>query len=175
MTLMTLFCTLLLGAAGAQGLEVGERPEVKPLLPGEPTGFGAGVVLGEPSGLALSQRLGTVGLIQAGAGYDFSDQRLHISADYVQNYAILESDSTPYMRYALSVGVGGRLLVDSGTNFNEGLGVRFPVGFTLLPRESALDVYIELAPTLLLIPSIDAIVEGGLGVRVYPGGLRKGG
>ena len=173
MILASLVWALWCGVAGAQGLEVGERDEVKPLLPGEPTGLGVGLVLGQPTGVAIAQRFGTVGLLQGGVGYDFADESLHLSGDYIQNFAVLRSESTPKMRYAFSVGLGGRILAGSGDGL-DGLGVRVPVGLTFLPLEAALDVYFELAPVVLLYPSIDATLEGALGFRVYPGGLRKG-
>ncbi len=172
MSLATLVWALWSSVAVAQGLEIGERDEVKPLLPGEPKGLGVGLVLGQPTGVAVAQRFGTVGLLQGGIGYDFADESLHLSGDYIQNVAVLRSESTPKMRYAFSVGLGGRILAGSGERL-DGLGVRVPVGLTFLPLENALDVYFELAPVVLLYPSVDATLEGALGFRIYPGSIRK--
>jgi hypothetical protein len=173
MSLATLLWAVWSSAAAAQGLEIGERDEVKPLLPGQPSGLGVGLVLGQPTGFALAQRLGTVGVLQGGVGYDFADESLHLSGDYIQNFAILNSESTPKMRYVFSVGLGGRILAGSGDGL-DGLGVRVPVGLTFLPRETALDVYVEISPVVLVYPSIDATLEGAVGFRIYPGGLGKG-
>ena len=147
-------------------------------LEGLPEGFGIGLQVGEPSGLALALRRDEVTNLQAALAWSFSDARLHINADYTRALFVFETDDAPNVRFPFYVGLGGRVRIagdSGGGNDNnrrgddEGssVGARVPIGITVLPREQRVDVYLEGAPVLLLLPEADVGWDAALGVRFY--------
>ncbi len=168
---------LLSGAAHAAPGEVGVTRHPTG-LEGVPEGFGIGLQVGEPSGLALALRRDDVTALQAAVAWSFSDARLHVNADYTRALFVFETDDAPNVRFPFYVGLGGRVRIagegGGGSDSNrriedEGssLGVRVPVGITVLPREQRVDVYLEGAPVLLVLPEADVGWDAALGVRFY--------
>lgn len=126
-------------------------------------GFGLGIILGEPTG--ISAKYWTTGstAFDFGLGYSFEkNSRMHLHADYlfhVKNIFNSQED------IALYYGPGARLrLVDIG---DSRLGFRFDVGLVWIPRNAPIDVFIEIAPLLDIIPETDFSINGGLGVRYF--------
>lgn len=147
-------------------------------LEGLPEGFGIGLQVGEPSGLALALRRDEVTNLQAALAWSFSDARLHVNADYTRALFVFETEDAPNVRFPFYVGLGGRVRLageSGGGNGNnrrgddEGssVGARVPIGITVLPREQRVDVYLEGAPVLLLLPEADVGWDAALGVRFY--------
>lgn len=147
-------------------------------LEGVPEGFGIGLQVGEPSGLALALRRDEVTNLQAAVAWSFSDARLHVNADYTRALFVFETEDAPNVRFPFYVGLGGRVRVsgDNGGSSNnnrrgddEGssIGARVPIGITVLPREQRVDVYLEGAPVLLVLPEADVGWDAALGVRFY--------
>lgn len=167
--------TLLAGTAHATPGPVGVTRQSTG-IEGEPDGFGMGLVLGEPTGLAFALRDKEMSNIQAAVGWSFANGSLHLTADYTRNLIIFRPDDTPDVRYPLYVGIGGRLKVgnnngDSNKNRGEldaaSLGVRVPVGCAMLPTEQRIDVFLEVAPVMLLIPSAAFGFDAALGSRIF--------
>jgi hypothetical protein len=52
-------------------------------------------------------------------------------------------------------------------NDDSRLGVRFDVGLVWIPRNAPIDVFIELAPILDIIPETSFAMNGGIGVRYF--------
>jgi len=48
-----------------------------------------------------------------------------------------------------------------------GLGIRFPVGVAYLFDDAPVDLFLEVAPTLDLVPGTYLDFDAGLGVRYY--------
>jgi hypothetical protein len=129
--------------------------------------FGLGLVLGDPSGLsgklwldrehAVDFALGTYGYY---LGQTYNGVNLH--ADYLwHRYGVFGNRSTEVgTRMPLYLGVGG-VLSSPGT-----LGARGVVGVTYI-FEQPFDVFLELAPTLLLAPDVGVGIDAGLGGRFY--------
>lgn len=165
--------------AAAQPMAIGQTTQ-ETGLEGAPVGPGLGIALGDPAGIALSMRPGDWTALQGTVGWSLSKSRLHLSADYLRNLVLFESESTPELRYPLYVGIGGRLLLaatdEDRKAINQGtsLGLRVPVGIGLLPRSQALDVYFEVAPVLLLLPDVKPGWDATLGARIYPWGRGRG-
>lgn len=169
--------------AFAQAGEIGQRGSSG--IEGYARGFGVGVALGDPSGVALSVRPGDWSLLQGTVGWSLSRGRLHLSGDYVRNLFLFESEATPELRYPLYVGLGGRILLASedGSSGNgersaradqqSNVGVRVPVGTGLLPDTQALDVFLEVAPVIRLLPDFGVGWDAAVGLRIYPGGIGR--
>jgi hypothetical protein len=175
---------LLAPPAAAQPSDVGMSRQ-KSGIEGAPEGFGVGIQVGVPTGLSFAYRAGEWSNIQAGVGWSFSRGRLHLAADYTRNLFIIRPEETENVRYPFYVGAGGRLLVgandDIPNNANSGrldknsFGVRFPVGFAILPTEQAIDVFLEFAPVMLVIPDTTFGWDAALGFRIFFGGREKEG
>jgi hypothetical protein len=121
-------------------------------------GLGIGLIFGYPStGVSLKSFTGD-NAFDAAAAWSFSDEGGYFLAwtDYlVHNYMF--GSSLPWY-----VGVGGFIGFGSTT----GIGGRVPIGITYL-FDGPFDIFVEVAPTLEVIPDLDMRVTGGFGFRYY--------
>ncbi len=126
-------------------------------------GFGLGIILGEPTGISAKYWTGSTTALDFGLGYSFEkNSRMHLHADYLFHVNNLFQTSE---NIALYYGPGARLrLVDVG---DSRLGFRFDVGLVWIPKNAPIDVFIEVAPLLDIIPETDFSFNGGLGVRFF--------
>ncbi len=144
------------------------------------SGFGLGIVIGEPTGLALKSWVGAErafafgvawGGIGRGGGY------VHVHGDYLfHNFNLI---SVSKGRMALHYGPGLRVRAWSGSrywyngrHYDNGnghvrFGIRFPVGLTYMFDGAPVDIFLEAAPALDLVPGTSFDVNGGLGFRYY--------
>ena len=143
-------------------------------IEGEPEGLGLGIVVGEPSGVAFAYREGEETNIQGGTGWSFGYGRINVAADYTRNLLILRPDDTPEVRFPVYAGVGGRIWLGFEDDFGRGryapgnsLGVRFPIGVAMLPTTQRVDVFVEVAPVLIVVPSTYTTLDGAVGARIY--------
>ncbi|MCU0342410.1 MAG: porin family protein [Ignavibacterium sp.] len=126
-------------------------------------GFGLGILVGEPT--AVSAKYWTSGstAFDFGIGYSFEkNSYLNIHADYLFHVKnIFETAENISLYY----GPGARLrFVENATTR---LGFRFDVGLVWIPRNAPIDVFIEVAPLLDIIPETDFSFNGGIGVRYF--------
>jgi len=130
---------------------------------GQSNGFGLGIIVGQPTGLSAKYWLSSNNALDFGLGYSFEkNSRMSLHVDYLFHARNLFNTSE---NISLHYGPGGRLrLVEEG---DSRLGVRFDVGLTWVPRNSPIDVFIEIAPLLDIIPETKFSVNGGIGVRYY--------
>jgi hypothetical protein len=125
--------------------------------------FGLGIILGQPTGLSAKYWISSNNALDFGLGYSFeNNSRLHLHADYLFHARNLFNTNE---NISLHYGPGGRLkIVEVG---DSRLGIRFNVGLTWVPRNSPVDVFLEIAPLLDIIPETDFSFNGGIGVRYY--------
>jgi hypothetical protein len=143
-------CLMLLGTAHAS-------------IPGS---IGLGVSVGSPNGLAGKLRLGE------GQGLQFSIGgragllgELAISSDFVQE---LPPVNNPEDGYSLPLYFGGGVSVGANTNSGEvRLGPRAVGGVAIYADGVPLDIFIELSPTLIVLPYLSWTVDGQIGARYY--------
>jgi hypothetical protein len=146
------------------------------------SGFGLGIVLGEPTGLSAKTWTGdgnafAFGLAWGGWG---RGGYFHAHADYLfHNYSLFNISQG---RMALHYGPGLRLRTWGGDRYwsngryyesrggHTRLGIRFPVGLTYMFDGAPVDIFLEAAPALDLVPGTSFDVNGGLGFRYYFGG-----
>lgn len=130
-------------------------------------GFGAGVVLGEPTGVTLGFGMGKAANLQAHLAWSLGRDWLRGSVDYLY---FPTSKAVPDGGFTLApyVGLGAVVAVDDdGPRADVGLGARIPLGVRLLPNGAPVDVFAEVAPGLWVLPYTDLLVEGGIGVRYW--------
>jgi hypothetical protein len=136
--------------------------------------LGLGVIAGEPTGISLKTWLDGRHAVDAALGWSFAgDTSLHLHADYLWHDFGLLRPTGVKGRLPLYYGLGARLKVhadDDGHHGNEDdtvLGVRFPVGVAWVPPSAPLDVFLEIAPVLDLLPGTDLNLNAAIGVRYW--------
>jgi hypothetical protein len=126
-------------------------------------GLGLGVLIGEPT--AISAKYWTSGntAFDFGVGYSFEkNSYLNVHADYLFHIKNLFQTSENIEFY---YGPGARLrFIENAT---ARLGFRFDVGLVWISRNTPIDVFIEIAPLLDIIPETDFSFNGGIGVRYF--------
>lgn len=126
-------------------------------------GFGLGIIVGQPTG--ISAKYWTTGntAFDFGLGYSLEKHsRIHLHADYLFHVKDIFNTTE---NISLYYGPGARLM--SVENANARLGVRFDVGIVWIPRNAPIDLFIEIAPLLDIIPETYFFVNGGIGVRYF--------
>jgi hypothetical protein len=123
---------------------------------------GAGVIVGEPTGLSLKVWSEGSSAVDAATGWSFGKGgRIYLHADYLWQRVIEDRNiggSVPFY-----FGVGGRLLLREGRDSR--LGVRIPIGLDYFLDQTRLNIFVELGPILDLVPETELAFSGGVGLR----------
>jgi hypothetical protein len=143
------------------------------------SGFGLGIMIGEPTGLSAkawvaSDRAIGMGLAWGGWGHG---GYVHLHADYLfHNMGLINVSKG---KLPLYYGPGLRLRSWTGDRYwhrgryydHDGshidVGVRFPVGLAYLFDKAPVDLFLEVVPTLDLTPSTSLDIDFGLGARYW--------
>lgn len=146
-TLLTLI--LAMGAGNLYAQQAGE-------------GLGIGVMIGEPTGLSFKSWTGGGNAFDLGIAWSVGRyDALHLHADYLWHNSFSDVDEGALMYY---VGLGGRMVFDDD---DARVGLRVPFGITYLFEEAPVDIFLEVAPVMDLVPSTDFDMTGAAGVRLY--------
>jgi hypothetical protein len=125
-------------------------------------GFGLGVILGEPTGLSGKYWTSSTNAIDAGMAWSFRKAGFfHIHADYLWHFPLRAETSE---RFTLYTGVGGRL---GAVSHEALLAVRIVGGFAFWPKNTPLDIFVEIAPVVDLAPATELSANGGIGIRFF--------
>lgn len=137
--------------------------------------FGLGIIIGEPTGISAKLWTSNDNAFDFGLGWSVGGDRIgryngtytggsrvHLHMDYLWHAfnAIHSSE-----RFPLYYGIGGRL--NSGGGYQSSFAVRGVLGIAWLPRETPIDVFLEIAPSLQLTPSTGFGIDAGLGARYF--------
>lgn len=124
--------------------------------------FGIGIIAGEPTGATGEYRLSGRTAIDAAVGFDvFAGNDLYVHADFLFILPdLLGGGSVGLSPY---LGPGG-FLVAAGDLV---LGARVPFGLSLDFTKAPLQIFIELAPRLELVPDVNLDLGGAIGFRYY--------
>ncbi len=136
-------------------------------------GFGLGIIIGEPTGISAKLWTSQETAFDFGLGWSIEGDRInnryyngtsrvHFHMDYLWHsfHAIHSSE-----RFPLYYGIGGR--INSGAGYNSSVAVRGVLGIEWLPRETPIDVFLELVPMLQLTSSSGFGLDAGIGARYY--------
>ncbi len=127
-------------------------------------GFGAGIILGEPTGLSAKYWLDNNNALAFGLAYSLvrKNSAVSIHADYLYHaFDLIKSN----YRFPVYYGFGARMrIVDGGDN---ALGARGVVGIVWLSDDLPIDAFIEVVPVFNLFPSTSLNLDLGLGARFY--------
>ncbi len=126
------------------------------------SGFGIGIILGEPTGLSIKTWTGSKTAIDAAAAWSFQGEgALHLHADMlVHNFKLFHSRNGQIPLY---IGLGAKVVLQSDLL----LGARVPIGLDYLFPNAPFDFFAEVVPTLNLLPATDFDIGGGVGLRLW--------
>lgn len=135
--------------------------------PPEPT-FGIGLMFGEPSGITAKYWLDRRMALDFGLAYSWNNHYVAM-VDLLFHFPVKnERILHPY----IGIGIEG-LLYHCAYGFHHwrddeyhgAFGARLPIGIEIKP--SFYGVFLELAPGLILIPGVEAFLQGDVGLRFY--------
>jgi len=142
------------------------------------SGFGLGLILGEPTGISGKYWIGGDRAFDFGVAWGLGHGGyLHLHGDYL--FHNMDLISVGKGRLPLYYGPGLRVRSwNNGRYWHRGryhdhdgrrmdLGIRFPVGLAYLFDGAPVDVFLEVAPTLDLVPSTSVDFDGGIGLRYW--------
>lgn len=129
--------------------------------------FGLGVMIGEPTGISAKLWTSNSNAFDFGLGWSVigkrndSGSRIHLHADYLW-HAWNAIHSTE--RFPLYYGIGGRF---KGGGNEGSLAVRGVFGLAWMPRQTPIDIFLEMAPSFELTPSTGFAIDAALGARYF--------
>ena len=130
--------------------------------------FGAGIILGDPSGLSFKGYVTQRFAIDAIFAWSFVHDTITVGGDLL--YDIMDIPVN-VRAFTLPWYIGAGALVGFGTRGkNDGktfATIRVPLGLSMQFTEYPIEVFFEIAPGLQIAPSTDVDVSGGIGVRFY--------
>ena len=142
-----------------QGAELPNLIEKAPPLSDGVYGVGAGIGAGDPTGLSFALRTETLLTVSTMVGWDFREAEFHVHGDYQVPVAEIQPPES-VLAVTFFTGIGATL--DLGDD--AGVGVRVPL-VAALSFDKPLEVFVELAPVLGVLPAIDLGMQGTMGVR----------
>ena len=105
------------------------------------SGFGVGVIFGEPTGLSLKSWMSSKTAVDAAVAWSSLDDFLYVHADFlVHNFDIIDVSD-------------GQLPLYFGLDYMFG--------------SAPLDIFVEIVPGLTILPGIDFDIDGGIGIRYW--------
>ena len=134
--------------------------------------FGFGLILGDPTGLTAKGSLGGSNAwdLAIGTGY-LGNLRIH--GDYLWNINAFSSNEVGlYLGLGAVLGsgkgrgfiVGGKEVEDEGFR----LGIRGVAGVNAMPFSAPVELFLEVAPIIALIPRTGTGTDLAIGIRYYP-------
>jgi hypothetical protein len=128
--------------------------------------FGLGLMAGEPSGIVAKLWFSDFLSLDGAFAWSFAEGGFfytHVDVQY-NIFNILENQNIRFPFYA---GIGGRVRFGGREIDDSILGIRFPIGVNFIFRQFPIDMFLEIAPGIDLIPATDFFLSGGLGIRYY--------
>lgn len=161
MNSIALFSALLFAplTARGQGAELPNLMDKAPAMSDGVYGVGAGLGVGDPSGFNFALRTETLHTFSMMAGWNLTLGRLHVHADYQVPFAELNPPES-VLAVTLYSGLGATMDVDDSLGF----GARIPV-VAAVSFDQPMEVYVELAPVVGVLPAVAFGMQGTLGVR----------
>lgn len=130
----------------------------------QPSGFGIGAQVGEPTGLSLKFWNNPQRSLNITAAWSMGRAgRLVLQTDYVfYNYNILDTE-IDNVETPLYYGLGAQIRFEEESR----IGIRVPIGIDFAFQRDPLDIFLEIGPTLNLVPATEFEMTGGLGIHYY--------
>lgn len=126
-----------------------------------PGTFELGAILGEPTGISAKYWFSPATAFDAAVSWSLRDEHedMYIHGDFLwHDHSIIEDPSGLVPIY---YGIGGRAILADDPR----LGARVPVGISWLLGGAPLDLFVEVAGILDIVPDTDFDLNGGIGIR----------
>ena len=128
------------------------------------SGFGMGIMLGEPSGLSGKLWSGEKTAFDFGLAWSTGNNSgMALHADYVWHKMDMINVDKGALPFYYGIGVRYR----NRDNSDDNIGIRVPFGLDYLFAQSAFDVFFEIVPVLDLAPDTDFDINVALGGRYF--------
>lgn len=126
------------------------------------SGFGLGIVLGEPTGVSGKLWTEDSTAIDGAVAWSFEKKpTLYLHADYLlHNFNLFKVEKG---KLPLYYGIGGRAKFEEKGK----IGVRIPVGINYIFPNVPLDIFLEIVPLLDLVPSTEFGLSVAIGIRYF--------
>jgi hypothetical protein len=125
------------------------------------SGMGIGAVLGFPTGVSAKIWQGPTNAIDLILGWSLDDNYLSLGGDYVwHNYHLIPVSRGKFPVY---YGIGGVVTLAGSPS----LGVRGVGGVEYLFPDAPLDLFLEVAPVVIIFKNPDPDLNAGLGMRFF--------
>ena len=123
---------------------------------------GVGIILGEPTGISIKKWTGSTTAFDLGLAWSLGgNNEFHIHGDYLwHNYSVFKVDSGKLPLY-YGIGLRARLATDTQ------VGVRGVIGLAYIFAEAPIDIFLEIAPVMDLIPGTAFGFNGAIGARFF--------
>ena len=170
-TLMAITSLMLLGiwSQAAEATDTGTTGATPAITTSQSDGhsggrFGAGLILGEPTGASLKYWLNDTMAIDGAIGWSFHRETdLHLHSDFLWHK--FDLFSVPEGRLPLYFGVGAR--VKFRDHEDDQVGIRAPVGVSYIFEKIPVDIFLEVAPIIDFTPSVRGGFTAGIGARYW--------
>lgn len=135
------------------------------------SGFGLGIMVGDPTGISGKYWLSGDRAADFGLAWSLNGDYFHVHADYLFHNTSLISVSKGQL--ALYYGPGVRIRTWSKGKWEDhdgsqvSFGARFPVGLDYMFDGAPVDCFLELAPSLDLVPSTTFDLDAAIGARYW--------
>lgn len=124
--------------------------------------IGAGVILGEPTGLTAKVWLEQGLALDAAVAWAFVEESsLYIHSNALYHFRVLDTTGGNFLTPYVGGGVAFRFRDDLN------IGLRIPVGISWLLDVAPVEIFAEIAPGVGIIPETDFELGAGLGARYY--------
>lgn len=121
-----------------------------------------GIMIGDPTGISFKNWTSSKTAFDIGAAWSLENRdAISIHGDYLW-HSYLDVDKG---NLAFYYGIGARALFIE--NADSRIGARVPLGFNYLFADAPLDLFVEIAPILDLVPDTDLNGDGAIGLRFY--------
>lgn len=127
-------------------------------------GFGAGIIMGEPTGLSAKYWFSENNAFDFGLGYSLvkDDSEFSFHFDYLYHLDEIFQTSVLLPVY---YGFGFRYRAEEHSESS--FGVRGVVGIAWWSNELPIDIFAEVAPVFKLLPETKLAVDAGIGIRYF--------
>ena len=126
--------------------------------------FGAGLVVGEPTGPTVKYWLNDTMAIDGTLGWSLrDDDNIYLNADFLwHNFDLIHPSRG---RAAVYYGVGPS--IEFRDEEDNRFGVRAPLGVSYIFDNQPVDVFVEVAPILDFAPDLHGDFNAGIGLRYW--------
>jgi hypothetical protein len=134
----------------------------KPSLSQPPGNFGVGIMLGEPTGFSGKLWLSSRSAVDGGLAWSLDgEDAMQLHSDYLRHDFQLIHASKGAL--GLYYGIGGRLELHEVAD--DELGLRIPVGLNYLFAGAPMDMFVEFAPIMNVLPDKDFEPSAAISAR----------